>query len=72
MAMTRLARAFWIVVVGMLLCLVGPLVQNVLRDHLGIDLNVLRQGVPLTILIGLAILACGIVQVALAAWRELR
>jgi hypothetical protein len=39
---------------------------------LGLDLDVLRQGVPLTILIGLAIFACGIVQVGLATWRALR
>jgi hypothetical protein len=70
--MTRMARAFWIVAAGLLICLVGPGVGSLLRRQLGVDLDVLRQGVPLISLIGLTIFACGIVQVGLAAWRTFR
>lgn len=70
--MTRMARAFWIVAVGMSLVIFGPFVEDTLRRSLGLDLDVLRQGVPLVTLIGLAVFACGLVQVGLAVWRELR
>jgi hypothetical protein len=70
--MTRMARAFWILAVGMALVIFGQFLENALRRDLGLDLDVLRQGVPLVTLIGLTVFACGLVQVGLAAWRELR
>lgn len=65
-----MARALWIVAAGMLLLIAGPPVEHALRRYLGVDLDVLRQGVPLISLIGVTIFACGVVQVGLAAWRR--